>query len=128
VIVRLYVPDDVGMPEITAEFGSMDTPLGAPETDHVYGVIPPVAVIAWAVYVVPAVAVDGLKDNVAIERVAAWGLTVRLNPFEAVCCGFPLSRTVTVGLKVPEVKGVPESMPLVASIVRPLGASVTDQV
>jgi len=44
-IVKLLVPDVVGVPEITPVLGASDRPEGnVPEaTDHVYGVVPPVA-------------------------------------------------------------------------------------
>jgi hypothetical protein len=125
--VKVKLPEFVGVPDRTPVVGFMVTPLGAPETDHAYGGVPPVALINSAVYADPAVAVDGFSDAVVIERGAVWGFTVRLNPFDADCAGLPLSRTIIVGAKEPEVDGVPESMPLAASIARPPGAPVTVQ-
>ncbi len=53
--VKLKVPEDVGVPEITPVVALRTSPAGKEPAliDHVYGVFPPVAV-SVAVYAVPA--------------------------------------------------------------------------
>ena len=80
--VRLKVPDAVGVPERTPVEGLIVTPEGWPETDHVYGAVPPVATTAWAVYAVPAVPVDGLRAAVVMERADTEAATVSGSAFE----------------------------------------------
>jgi hypothetical protein len=102
-------------------------PLGSPLADQLYGVWPPVAVIACcAAYPTPTVAVGGLSDVVVIESVEA-AATVIVRTFDAVCCGLPLSCTVTVKLKVPATVGVPKTAPDDELIPMPVGSPLADQ-
>src|SRR5690242_191094 len=49
--VTLKVPAVVGVPEIRPEVALIDRPVGSPVADHVYGGVPPVAVICRLVAV-----------------------------------------------------------------------------
>jgi hypothetical protein len=61
-------------------------PFGCPEIDHVYGCVPPVAVMACcAEYPVPTIAVGGLNPVLVIDSAALAGATVRANTLVAIC-------------------------------------------
>jgi hypothetical protein len=126
--VTVNGPEAVGVPESTPVVGFMVRPLGWPDTDHAYGVVPPEAVIATAAYVVPSVAVAGLSPVLVIDSATVAELTVSEKPFKEDCCGLLLSWTVTIRLNVPEAVGVPERTPVVGLTVTPLGWPETDHV
>ena len=71
---------------------------------------------------------DAAMVKAAVGPVVCCGLTVSVNPCDAVRCGLLLSWTPTVRLNVPVAVGVPESTPLVGFMDRPLGWPETDQV
>ena len=122
VTVRLNAPATVGVPKSAPDVALIFMPLGWPETNQLYGVVPPVATTACcAAYPVPTMAVGGLSAVVVIESVGVAAVTVSDNTFEAVCCGLLASQTVTVRLNVPETVGVPKTAPEEELIPMPLG-------
>src|SRR5207244_4791390 len=58
----------------------------------------------------------GLGDTPFVRLIVGAGAvalaTMSVSPFDAVCCGLPASRTVTVILNVPATVGVPNSAPV----------------
>jgi hypothetical protein len=130
VAVNCDVPLADGVPEITPVVAASVRPAGKlpDEIDHVYAGVPPLACNAVE-YSVPSfpegsVAVVTFSGDDALP-----GATVMEAPSDAVCTGLPESVTVTVNLKlfVPlpvelVSVGVPEMMPVDASIERPLGS------
>src|SRR5881275_1171680 len=126
--VKLNVPATVGVPNTAPVVALIPMPLGRPLADQLYGVWPPVAVTACcAAYPTPTVAVGGLSAVVVIVSVEVAAETVIDSPFDAVCCGLPLSWTVTVKLNVPATVGVPNTAPDVALIPMPFGRPLADQ-
>jgi hypothetical protein len=116
--VKFDVPAAVGVPLITPVEAFRLNPAGRvpAETDQLYGVVPPVAVIVW-LYAVPTVPAG---SGLAVEIVgAATGLTVREKAFVAV----PPPVTWTVKLKAPAVVGVPPITPVEAFRLSPAGSA-----
>src|SRR5204863_376057 len=100
------LPAAVGVPNSAPVDDCIDIPDGKPLADHVYGVVPPVAVTACAAaYPTPTVAVDGLSAVVVMVRVAVAAATLNEKLFDAVCCGVLASWTVTVIVKLPAAVG-----------------------
>ena len=111
------VPAVVGVPVICPVELFSERPAGKEPkvTDHVYGVVPPLAcsVVAYAVPVVP----PGSDDVVTNGGCAA---TAMLNAFVPVL--FAASFTCTVNDTVPAVVGVPEITPVDATKLNPAGS------
>lgn len=117
-------PAVVGVPDNTPVLGAMVSPGGWPVTCHVYGGVPPEAMI-WSLYVVLTVP-PGSGDAVVITSAA--GAMVTLNVWEFVSgVGAVASVTCTVKVKAPAVVGVPEKSPLELSV-RPPAMVVGDDV
>ncbi len=113
-IVKTKTPAAVAVPLITPLEDSARPSGNAPEVrDHVYGVVPPVAVNICE-YAAPRLP-EG-RDVVVIE--SGGGSTVRANDFVVVRDA--LSRTWTVKFAVPAVVGIPLITPA-ADNVRPAG-------
>ena len=114
-IVKTKTPAAVAVPLITP-LGDSVRPSGNPPEarDHVYGVVPPVAVNVCE-YAPPTLP-EG-RDVVVIE--SGGGSIVRANDFVAVRDA--LSRTWTVKFAVPAVVGVPLIFPLATE--SPVGRS-----
>ena len=116
-IVKLAVPDAVGVPAIRPVVGFSTRPAGsAPAVfAHVYGAFPPAAP-SVTVYAVPTVA-PGNDD------VVSWSTDVTLIERFAVAfwVGSPASVAWTVKLDAPLAVGVPEITPVDASIESPGG-------
>lgn len=112
--MKLDVPVDVGVPEITPVVAASVSPAGRlpDEIDHVYAGVPPVACIA-AEYAVPSVAHGSDEDEIASGFVVepALAATVIDIVADAVNAGLLASLTVTVKLNAPLVAGVPPIMP-----------------
>ena len=86
--------------------------------DHVYGVVPPVAV-SVALYATPTCPFG--REVVATVRVAGVIVSVTLSVF--VCCGLPESCTWNVnGVLVTAVVGVPVMAPVEAFKDKPAGS------
>jgi hypothetical protein len=120
-IVKAKTPGAVGVPLIMPPEDSARPSGNAPEArDHVYGVVPPVAVNVCE-YAPPTLP-EG-RDVVVIE--SGGGSTVRANDFVAVRDA--LSRTWTVKFAVPAVVGVPLITPALDTVSQ-VGAPVTDHV
>jgi len=119
--VKTKTPAAVAVPLITP-LGDSVRPSGNPPEarDHVYGVVPPVAVNVCE-YAPPTLP-EG-RDVVVIE--SGGGSIVRANDFVAVRDA--LSRTWTVKFAVPAVVGVPLITPAPDSVSQ-VGAPVTDHI
>jgi hypothetical protein len=118
----LYVPEVVGVPESTPDEEKL-RPGGVPEdTNHVYGGVPPEAVMVWE-YAAPMVP-EGSGEVVVTTREEAMASTSGAEPLTPT-----LSVASTVKSYVPEVEGVPESTPARERL-RPGGSvpEITDHV
>src|SRR5256885_1927231 len=117
----------IGVPNTAPVVTLIPMPFGRPLADHVHGAWPPVAAPACcAVSPTPTVGVGGLSAVVVIVSGEVAAATVIDSPFDAVCCGLPLSETVTVKLNVPATVGVPNTAPDVALIAMPFGRPLAD--
>jgi len=116
------VPAAVGVPEIVPVEELIDRPAGRPVADHVYGVVPPLAVGVAGVYAVPTCPLGSADGHATVSG----GAIVKLYVFvdDAVIA----SVTVPVTVKEPAAVGVPEIAPVVALIAKPAGRPVADHV
>ena len=109
-MVKLNEPSAVGVPLSVPPDERLSPPGKGPEaTDHVYGVVPPVAAKAceYAVPTEPA----GRVDPVEMARGGTGELIVNANALSTVCRTAPLSLTLMVKLNEPAAVGVPLNMP-----------------
>jgi hypothetical protein len=117
--VKLNVPLDVGIPEITPVDSAIDRPLGnwPDETDHVYGPVPPVALteLLYDWFTVPLARMAERTTNVGAA-------TDNVNVALADCLGELVSVTVTPNVKFPLAAGVPEMTPVEAARETPAGS------
>jgi len=126
VTVKLPVPEAVGVPEIRPVAEARLSPAGRPPlTDHVYGVVPPLACSRFE-YLVPLTP-EG-RDDVVIAR--GKGSMARVRVTDLVCTGLDESATLKVKLVELLVVGCPEMTPVDAARASPNGRlpEVTDQV
>ena len=116
--VKFVVPEAVGVPLMTPVEALMARPAGSEPTeiDHVYGVVPPVAVRVCE-YATPCWPLG--KEVELIESAGAATSIERLVVLEAA--GDPESVTLTMKLTLPAVVGVPLIRPVDALRVRPAG-------
>ena len=115
-IVKVYVPAVVGVPEMMPVTGASERPTGnvPTDTDQVNGDVPPVIPRVW-LYDSPT----SLFGSVRVVITKA-GLMVIINGLVAVA---PiLSVTMIVKLKVPAVVGVPAIAPVDGVRVSPAGS------
>ena len=117
VTVKLPVPLAVGVPEIRPVAGARLSPAGRPPlTDHVYGVVPPLACSRFE-YLVPLTP-EG-RDDVVIAR--GRGSMARVSVTDFVCTGRDESATLKVKLVELLVVGCPEMIPVDAPRASPNG-------
>lgn len=112
-----------GVPLMTPLDASMPRPLGRPVADHVYGVVPPVA-LRVALYAVPALPPG---NDVVVMLSGAMIVIARL-AVAVKCAGLVESVTVMAAVLVPAVVGLPLIMPVDALMLNPAGKPVADQV
>src|SRR4051794_27865847 len=98
----------------------MVTPAGRPVAAHVYGAVPPEAVTVSDA-AVPTV-------RVRLPGLATTGAGPLLHVNDAVAMRAAASVTVTVEVDEPAAVGVPDTTPVVASMVRPAGRPVAAHV
>jgi hypothetical protein len=120
--VKLNVPLAVGPPESVPVVVPRERPLGSFPTLmlHEYGCVPPVAPNVTDGYGVPTVPTE--SDGWLIVSTAAAVTLIDNDWVLAVRCGVLLSQTLTVKLNSPLAVGVPEIVPVVSPIERPLGS------
>jgi hypothetical protein len=116
---KLDVAIAEGVPEMMPVAGAMESPVGnwPVEIDHVYGAVPPVKfnepLYTWAT----------VAPGRGVEPMVSFGAAITKVKVEfVVCCGDPLSFTVTPKVKVPVTVGVPEITPLDADRDNPAGS------
>ena len=115
--MNVNVPAAVGVP-VTVPLPPNVRPAGnePAEMDHVYGAVPPVTVRFCGAYAAPTV-----PDESAVAVIVGTDAAAM-----TICSGcvperFAASVTFTVKLEVPAVVGVPEIVPLLASV-KPVGS------
>ena len=123
VIETVLAPAAVGVPVIAPVDGSMLSPAGRPVADHVYGVVPPLA-LTVALYAAPATP-PGSDDVVMFSG----AMTVSVRFAVAVRWdGLLESVTVIATVLAPAAVGVPLICPVEALRVNPAGSPVADHV
>jgi hypothetical protein len=122
--ITVNKPDVVGVPEMIPVAGLIDTPGGSPVADQLNGAFPPSVVCFTGEIAAPTALVwaPGLITENEGEATTAgnWVLPDFAGLLESVA--------LTTGWNVPVAVGVPEMVPVVASIDRPDGRPVADQV
>jgi len=118
--VKLDVPLVVGLPETMPVVAARLSPAGSEPAviDHVYGGVPPFAVIGFEYAVLTAP--EGSVALIVNAGGAAAATTIE-SCTDCVCAGLPESVTVAVKLVVPLAVGVPEITPVAEASDRPAG-------
>ena len=123
VMFTVLVAAAVAVPLMTPVDASMLSPVGRPVADHVYGVVPPVA-LTVALYGVPALP----PGNEVVVMVGGAMIVIAKLTVAVRCVGFVESVTVMAAVLAPAVVGVPLITPVEALIPSPAGKPVADQV
>ncbi len=123
VIDTVLVPAVVGFPLMAPLAASIVRPAGRPVADHVYGVVPPLA-LTVALYAPPTT-----PPGSDVVVMFGGAMTVNIRFAVAVRCdGLLESVTVMATVLAPAVVGVPLICPVDAFSVNPAGRPVADHV
>ena len=115
------VPAAFGVPEIVPLAVSIDSPLGRPAADHVYGTAPPVADGVVGLKALPTCPFGSADGHVAVNGVITFSVKL------FVPAAVRASATAAATVNVPAAVGVPEMMPVEESMANPAGSPEADQ-